>query len=256
MQTKINPPGKLIVLLSMLYMSLFFASITVAYKIVAFGHELYCASILIFPLLFPFSDALAEIYGPEIAKSMVWYTIICEAIFVLLTNVAIHLPSPPNWHHQAEYNFFVGGYVHVLMANVTALLISFYLNVFLLNKWRILLKGKYFYLRSLGATAVGEISYTIITNVIAYFGILSWSEISNIIVSDYIVKLVYSAIIAYPAAVLVAYVKVKYSSEEYSSGFNPFSYKAINKVVDLTNYTKNKIFRPLAPATEKPQDLV
>ena len=75
MQNRINPPEKLIVLLSMLYMSFFFASFTVAYKIVAFGHELYCASILIFPLLFPLSDALAEIYGPEIAKNIIWYTI-------------------------------------------------------------------------------------------------------------------------------------------------------------------------------------
>lgn len=136
--TKINPPDKCIILLSMIYISLFFASITVAYKIIAFGHELYCASILIFPLLFPFSDALSEIYGPAIAKSMIWYTIVCEIIFVILTNIAIHLPSPSNWHHQSEFNFLIGGYIHVLIANVTALLISFYLNIFLLNKWRIL----------------------------------------------------------------------------------------------------------------------
>ncbi len=251
MQSKINPPEKLIVLLSMLYMSLFFASITVAYKIVAFGHELYCASILIFPLLFPLSDALAEIYGPRIAKSIIWYTIICEAVFVSLTNIAIHLPSPPNFHHQAEYNFLIGGYVHVLVANVTALLVSFYLNVILLNKWRSLLKGKYFYLRSLGATAVGEISYTIITNIIAYFGILSWSEISNIIISDYIVKLIYSAIIAYPAAMFVSYIKIKYSRGSYSSKFNPFSYSAINKVTDLTNFAKNKIFKSIGPLIDK-----
>lgn len=244
MQSKIRPPEKLIVLLSMIYMSLFFASITVAYKIVAFGHELYCASILIFPLLFPFSDALAEIYGPKIAKSMIWYTVICESIFVLLTNVAIHLPSPTNWHHQAEYNFLIGGYTQVLMANATALIVSFNLNVLLLNKWRILLKGKYFYLRSLGATAVGEISYTIITNVIPYYGVLSWSEVSNVIISDYIAKLIYSAIIAYPAALLVAYVKTKYSSTAYSGEFNPFSHKSINKVVDLSHYAKKKIFKP------------
>jgi uncharacterized integral membrane protein (TIGR00697 family) len=252
MQTKIHPPEKLIVLLSMIYMSLFFASITVAYKIVAFGHELYCASILIFPLLFPFSDALSEIYGAKIAKSMIWYTVICEAIFVLLTNVAILLPSPPNWHHQAEYNFIIGGYKQVLMANAVALLVSFYLNVFLLNKWRVLLKGKFYYLRSLGATAIGEITYTLITNVIAYFGVLSWSEISNVIISDYIVKLIYSAIIAYPAALLVAYIKIKYSSESYSANFNPFSYRSINKVVDLSSYTRKKIFKSHDPVTDEP----
>jgi len=241
MDSQINHPDKLIVLLSMLYMSLFLASLTVAYKIVAFGHELYCASILIFPLLFPLSDALSEIYGASIAKSMIWYTILCEAIFVLLTNIAIHLPSPSSFQHQAEYNFLVGGFIHVLLANAISLYFSFYLNIFFLNKWKILLKGKYFYLRSLGATAIGEISYTILTNIIAYFGILSWPEIFNIIFSDYIVKLIYSVIIAYPAAFLVAYVKLKYRKDAYFTKFNPFSIKSFNKVINLKNYRKDKI---------------
>jgi uncharacterized integral membrane protein (TIGR00697 family) len=251
MQTRVLQPGKLIVFLSMIYMSLFFASITVAYKIVALGHELYCASILIFPLLFPFSDALAEIYGPKIAKSMVWYTVICEAIFVAITNVAIHLPSPPNWHHQAEYNFLVGGYAHVLLANATALLVSFYLNIILINKWRILLKGKYYYLRSLGATALGEIIYTIITNIIAYFHVLSWTEIMNVMISDYIAKLIYSAIIAYPAALFVAYIKIKYGAERPTNDFNPFSFHDINKIVDFSSYTKKKLFKTYDPPTDR-----
>jgi uncharacterized integral membrane protein (TIGR00697 family) len=250
MKQNYNTPGKSIVLLSMVYMSLFFASITVGYKIVVFGNHLYCASILIFPLLFPFSDALAEIYGAHIAKSMVWYTVICEALFVGLTNIAIRFPSPSNWHHQAEYNFFIGGYTHILLANATALIVSFYLNIILINKWRVMLKGRHYYLRSLGATAIGEISYTIITNSIAYYGILSWQDIANVIVSDYLVKLVYSAIIAYPAAFLVVYVKMKYRLDDSHINFNPFAKKA-NKVVDLANYTQRRFMNVTGQAKDE-----
>ena len=128
-------PEKVIILLSMIYMTLFFASITVGYKIVTFSGQLYCASVLIFPLLFPFSDALTEIYGVKLAKNMVWYTVICEAIFVGRTNIAIHLPSPPSWHYQSEYNFFIGGYTHIFLANASALVVSFYVNILLLNKY-------------------------------------------------------------------------------------------------------------------------
>lgn len=232
-------PFNAIVLLSMIYMSLFFASITVGYKIVAFGNQLYCASVLIFPLLFPFSDALTEIYGTNIAKSMIWYTVICEAIFVSLTNIAIRLPSPANWHHQSEYNFFIDGYTHILLANATALIVSFYLNIFLLNKWRRLLKGKHYYMRSLGATAVGEITYTVITNIITYYGVLSWQNTINVIISDYCFKLIYSAIIAYPAALLVVYVKTKYKLDIKQINFNPFT-KEHGKVIEFSNYTQQK----------------
>lgn len=169
-------PGQRIVLISMIYMALFLASMTVGYKIVIFGNHLYCASILIFPLLFPLSDALAEIYGAQIAKSMIVYTIIGEIIFVSMTNTAIHLPSPTTWHHQEAYDFIVGGYIHILAANAIAMIASFYLNVYFINRWRILLQGRYYYWRSLGATAIGEISYTILTNAIAYFGVLSWGR--------------------------------------------------------------------------------
>jgi uncharacterized integral membrane protein (TIGR00697 family) len=241
MQKHILAPQKSVILISMLYMTLFFASITVGYKIVIFGTQLYCASVLIFPLLFPLSDALSELYGASIAKSMIWYSAICEAVFVVLTTAAIHLPSPSSWSHQDAYNFLVGGYMHILFANVTAMVLSFYLNVIFLNKWRILSRGKYYYLRSIGATAIGEISYTIITNIIAYVGVLSWADIFNIIISDYLFKLVYSVIIAYPGALFVIHFKRKYKISNYSGQFNPFQNSDIKQVLSLSDHFRNKL---------------
>jgi uncharacterized integral membrane protein (TIGR00697 family) len=242
-------PEKNIVLLSMLYMALFLASMTVGYKIVIFGKQLYCASILIFPLLFPLSDALAEIYGVSIAKSMIWYTIISEAVFVTLTNTAISLPSPQNWHHQEAYNFIVGGYIHILIANSTAMIVSFYLNVYFINKWRILLQGKHYYWRSLGATAIGEIIYTIITNAIAYVNVLPWNDIFNIILSDFSLKLIYSIIILYPGALLVTHIKSKYGISGYSKIFNPFKQELNEKVVDFSQYQKTRT--SLVPSSDR-----
>lgn len=234
-----STPGKSIVLLSMIYMALFIASMTVGYKIVIFGKQLYCASILIFPLLFPLSDALSEIYGAKIAKTMIFYTIICEIIFVALTNFAISLPSPETWHHQHAYDFIVKGYIHILIANSIAMIISFYLNVYLINKWRILLDGKYYFLRSLGATAIGEVSYTIITNIIAYIHMYTFNDILNIILSDYLFKLVYSIIILYPSSLVVVYVRSKYGMIRYSENFTPF--KTSNaKITDIKQYKKTK----------------
>ena len=94
-------------------------------------------------------------------------------------------------------------------------------------------------MRSLGATAVGEITYTIITNIITYYGVLSWQSTANVIISDYFFKLIYSAIIAYPAALLVVYVKIKYRLDSKQIDFNPFTKKSV-KVVEFSNYTQQK----------------
>ncbi len=66
-----NSENRCVLLVGMLFMTVFLASLTVGYKLVSFGREIYCGFVFIFPLLFFFGDGLAEIYGPSIAKYMI-----------------------------------------------------------------------------------------------------------------------------------------------------------------------------------------
>lgn len=63
-------------------------------------------------------------------------------------------------------------------------------------------------------------------------------EIADIIVSDYIFKLLYSIVILFPAALFVTHIKRKYGLVGYSKYFNPFKKPIQEKVTDLNQYRK------------------
>lgn len=243
--TSSNPPSeklsyKIFILIGMVYMSIFLASVTVGYKVVILGHELFCASVFIFPLLFPLNDAIVELIGIDVALNMVWFTILGEFIFVILTNSVIYLPSPNTWHHQAAYNFIIGGYFHIFIADTVAIFAGFTMNAWLLNKWKIKLKGKYFPIRSIISTSIGEFVFTVITNIIAFFKITTFSETLNIIFSDYIFKVGYSFFLCLITAFIVSYLKKKYGIKYPIANFNPFVKKAKPQLVFQQILPKSK----------------
>lgn len=228
-----------VLLISMVYMSLFLASLTVGYRFVAFGNQLYCGSVFIFPLLFNISDVVAELYGRKLAENLTWFTLICEGLFVLTTNIVIKMPHPITWHHQADYNYIVGSYPRILVADVVAITTSFYVNVRLISQWKALWQGKFFFLRSIGATAIGEAVFTIITNFIAFSAVVANFDIMKIVIFDYLFKFIYSLIAAYPLSILVAFMKMRRNNHDINNlHSNPIQAIQSANVLSFTGFAK------------------
>lgn len=234
-----NNENDYILFIGMVYMSLFLASLTVGYKLVAFGHQLYCGSVFIFPLLFNISDVVAELYGRRLARNLIWFTLICECLFVLSTNLVVKMPHPITWHHQIDYNYVVGSYPRILIGDILAISFSFYVNVRLISQWKLIWNGKFFFLRSVGATAIGEIVFTILTNFIAFIAVVSYKDIAKIMLFDYLFKLVYSIIAAYPLSLFVAFIKIHKQGHSDLSLLNPPQPIHTSNVLSFTNFAKN-----------------
>jgi len=202
-----------LIFLGMLYATIFFSSFILGYKVVLFEGSILCASVFIFPLLFPINDSITELFGVKVSYLMIGAIIICEFLFSILTKSASLLPSPPGWQNQELYTSLTSGFLHIAIADSSSLAISFFANSYFLNKWGIQLYGKNFLIRSLGATAIGELIFTIATNLIAFhsFEVANLQDTINIITSDYIFKMVYSLLICIPNAILVNKIKSSFS---------------------------------------------
>lgn len=198
-----------LILLGMLYATLFFSSFIMGYKVVHFYGRIFCASVFIFPLLFPLNDAITELFNVRISYIMIAGIITCEILFSLITRSVALLPSPIHWQNQEMYLTLTQGFLHITIADSTALAIGFFVNAYFLNKWGQILFGRGFFIRSLGATAVGELVFTILTNLITFktFHSANLNETVNIIISDYIFKMIYSIIICVPNAIMVNKIK-------------------------------------------------
>lgn len=136
-------------------------------------------------------------------------------MFSFITHALAVLPSPSHWQDQEIYPILTTGFIHIAIADSISLAIGFFANTYVLNKWGIKWFGTGFFRRSLGATAAGELLFTISTNLIAFhvFSAADLKDTANIIISDYILKMAYSFIICIPNAYLVSLIK-KYIQKE------------------------------------------
>ena len=71
----------------------------------------------------------------------------------------IKLPHHPQFLSiQNAYEEVFGNLIRFVSAGFLAVLSSHFLNIYIFSKWKILLRGKYFWLRSIGASELVALS--------------------------------------------------------------------------------------------------
>ena len=203
----------------MLYATIFFCSFVMGYKTVTLYGRILCSSVFIFPLLFPLYDSITEILDAKTSYFMIISIIVCEFTFSFITYGLARLPSPINWNDQEIYPLITSGFLHIAIADSISLAIGFFANTYILKNWGIKWFGNSFFLRSLGCTAIGELLFTISTNIITFhvFDIASTSDTLNIICSDYLLKMIYSFLICIPNALIVKRIKIILSKNKQNT---------------------------------------
>lgn len=206
------------------YVTILLCTSAVVYKFIALPKNWSTsAAVIVFPISFTIADIITELYGYKISRVIIWLGIFSQFLLTILTLILIHLPSPSSFHYNSDYIYVFGNLLTVFVAGLVASIASSFLNIYLLTKWGIILNGKYFWLRSLGSTLIGELAYTIIASVIILFHTQK-SEILEFIIAILIFKIVYLLILIYPANKLTMSLKnrLKLDFSDISTNYNPF----------------------------------
>lgn len=213
-----------VLILGMINITISLAADVVAYKLVHLGPALLPGAPLIFPITYIIGDIVAEVYGYVVAKKIIWITLICELFFAIAIKLIIHLPSPSFWHQQASYNEVVDPILRFVLAGIVAVISSSFVNVYLLSKWKVWMKGHYFWLRSIGSSAIACLILVLVTILLGFSDNQSWSALIYIIFSVYSVEVLYAIIGAWPASIIVGYLKLEEQLDVYDTEtkFNPF----------------------------------
>jgi len=215
---------KLFPLLAMLYAIIIVSSTTLVYKIIEIHEFIITAGALLTPVWYFLGDVIAEVYGYKISRRLIWFGLICECVFVLLCSSLIHLPSPGYWHQQEAYNIVLSGLPRIFIGSIVGTILGTFINVYLVTKWKILMKGKYFWLRGLGANVIGQLIFSSATALIDLLGVIPVADIIKVILSAYLIKITIVPILAIPSAFLASYLKKVEGIDtyDYTTNFNPF----------------------------------
>ncbi len=222
MPEKSNKPYHYLPILTMLYITVIMTVSVLSNKIIIVAGHVTMAGTLFIPFWFILSDIITEIYGYKISRQIIWFSFLCLFIFSILCSIALHAPSPNFWHGQSAYELVLGDLIRITASGLIAYIISGTMNIYLLVKWKLLLKGKYFLLRSLCASTIGEFVYTVLAVVMIQFHILAWGEMEKIIITSYSIKVICTLLSALPANFIVSLLRQNEITVETDDHINPF----------------------------------
>ena len=218
---------KFILPLSLLYLTIYLAADSVAYKMIILGTMLVPAPPFIFPLSYSIGDIIAEVYGYRLAKKIIWLTLAFQFLYAILVTLVLKLPYPSFWTIQSAYEQVFGNLIRFVCAGFAAVVISHFMNIYIFSKFKILLHGKYFWLRSIGASAIGGFVLVSIIMICGYWGTVDAQSAIKMFFSIYSLELLYACILVWPAWITSGFLKLKEQLDVYDihTNFNPFSLK-------------------------------
>jgi len=221
---------KYIIILAMFYTITFISPILLAYRQVQLGPLFLPGGTVVFASSFIFGDIVSEIYGYQVARLMVVFAIIAQAILALSVIIVIHLPTPPNWHNNSDYLLVFGHVMRYSIASLLGNLLGEFANIMLISKWRVTLQGKLFWMRSIASSAIGELILTATVFFITFFDITPGKSVFYLILYGYTYKIIMSIIVSLPANIFVNYLKLQFGdSPIIGLNYNPFSEESYKK---------------------------
>src|SRR6056297_3469946 len=126
-------------------------------RLVDLGSIYLSPTVFVYPISCFIFDIIAEIYGYQYARQTLWSAIIVNIVFALTVCIMISLPFPKFWvHYSTDYDLAMAPIFRTMAFGMLSILIGQFVNIAIISKFRVMLRGKYFPLRSIGSTIIGE----------------------------------------------------------------------------------------------------
>ena len=183
----------ILVVLATLFATCLLVANIIAVKLVSIGGRVVPAGVIAYPLTFLFTDVIAELYGRRIASRVVWVGFGVSILMALLVYFGGLLPSAPFWEDQPAYKSILGMVPRITLASLIAYLVSQHHDVFAFHFWRQKTKGRFLWLRNNASTMVSQALDTGAFITIAFWGTVPTGTLTNMLLTQYVVKLVIAA---------------------------------------------------------------
>ena len=205
--------------------SLLCSNLIAAGKIWSIGDMKFSGGILFFPLAYLFGDIFTEVYGYARSRRAVWAGFGAMAFASFMSWVVLALPPAPGWENQGAYELIFGSTPRIIFASMFAYFCGEFCNSYVIAKLKVATEGKFFFLRAIGSTIVGEGVDTLIFYPLAFYGLWENDLILSVMFGNYCIKVGWE-VVAFPITKKVVGALKRSENEDYydrSTNFTPFS---------------------------------
>lgn len=226
-----NSPRYLIILCMLYILSICMGFLFIEKELTIPFFGIASAGVLILPFSFSFLDLIAEVYGYKYSKITVFSGLFAQGFFCLISYVLSCLPSSHIGVTNTEqfaapeaYHEIIRILPRVFFASAFSTTLGLLINTYLLSKWKVMFKGRYFGFRSLASSSIGEFIFTAIGVSIICIGRFPLMEMSHFILISFLAKIVITTLLTYPIAVVASILKdiEPFKFDQESIFLNPF----------------------------------
>ena len=207
-----------------LFVVILLISNVIAAKFFAIGFlRVSCAQIL-FPITYIFGDIFTEVYGYSASRRAIWYGFLASFILVVITYIATIIPGAPEYTGQVAFATIFKPVGRIVAGSLLAYWCGEFANSFTLAKLKLVTKGRFLWTRTIGSTVVGQAVDTTIVMFAVFWG-TPLAVIFNLILSGYLIKVIYETLMTPVTYAVVNFLKrtERVDYFDYDTNFNPFA---------------------------------
>ncbi len=214
----------LYMLAGILFASCLLISNILASKIIMVGPWSAPAGVLIFPLAYIINDVIAEVWGYQKARLIIWAGFGVNVVAVLFFTLGIVVAPAPFYESQEAFKTIIGSTPRIVAASMLAYLFGSFLNAYVMSKFKVLTNGKGFSLRAIVSTLLGEGVDSLIFITVAFAGVFPAGVLAGMILTQALIKTMYEVAILPVTWMVVKKIKTIEGTDtfDYSISYNPF----------------------------------
>jgi hypothetical protein len=191
------------------------------------------AGTLLFPISYIFGDILTEVYGFRRSRRVIWTGFAALAFCSLLLYAVRILPGEPVWERttgQRAYDAVFGGMISggIVVASLLGYWLGEFSNSFVLARMKILTRGRWLWMRTIGSTLAGEgIDTAVFIGVATLFGVFPPVLFVTLFVTNYLFKVGVEVAMTPLTYAIVGHLKRTEREDAFDIGtdFNPFRFR-------------------------------
>lgn len=186
---------------------------------------------ILFPISYIFGDVLTEVYGFRRARRVIWTGFAMLALTAFVLWLVRIMPGEATWQEyagQTAYEAILGGISSggIVLASLAAYLAGSFSNSIVLARMKVLTRGRFLWMRTIGSTLVGQGVDTLIFIFVATLaGVFPWELFATLTLTNYIFKVGIETIMT-PITYQIVNALKRAENEDYfdtHTRFTPFA---------------------------------
>jgi queuosine precursor transporter len=184
---------------------------------------------IFFPISYIFGDVLTEVYGYSRARRVIWAGFIAMVFAAFMSWVVIGLPPTPtepfNATLQPALEVVFGNTWRIVAASIVAFWAGDFVNAYVMARMKVLTRGRWLWMRTIGSTVLGQGVDSVIFYPIAFAGIWEGETLITVIAFNWAFKVAVEMVMTPATYAIIRWLKRHEREDFYDvrTNFTPFS---------------------------------